>query len=588
MTETVFPVAKESGTYADVFTAAGLAELLASSADGGKVRIVESPARFDVAVDGVLDPVEGVAQWPGYPYLQAKTEAVPSVVSDRVSYQDEKKRVAAFAEARTASRAPGAQANDANLLQIMEANKPRDDWRLLQVLNVLQGFRNTNKVHELLLRMDHARFQADVSRAIHALATGVPSGLDWKTSSVQIFNPNAAKGYGLLKPSGTDRNNRTKEQWTDSFVEWLRYRGYFATACPFFMGSRGEHIRILVPMPADISVAALRAVAAELRQAPLYGSGPKLDARATLELARILIERSEFGDTSGPLTDAARVFLKDRTPARVVSGLAITHFQSLGSARAVSELATLAVPDWFDIHNSEDASAWLQILDEHRRVVSALRDNRSDEMGFLIRYRSFLARRGRAAVDALLDIMGAYGAYLPGARDRGRRLPSFSAQHLHRIVEGMMVDDYLAILDDPGFQAVASAIRRSTVSAQSLKAQRQDHREIRYDLLHEIRRKRSLPTEAPLLEALSDFVASYNYENARRRERGKRAPRNVTTEEFVGLTRLMQHHGASLMGAMLAAYGSCRVAAAAQASTADSDEDVEIIEPTAGETEEEE
>lgn len=117
---------------------------------------------------------------------------------------------------------------------------------------------------------------------------------------------------------------------------------------------------------------------------------------------------------------------------------------------------------------------------------------------------------------------------------------------------------FSAILDDHGFQAVASAVRRSTVSAQALKAMGKDYREIRYDLLSEIRRKRTLPGGTPLLESVSDFVSKYNVENARRREMGKQAPRNVTTEEFASFAALIERHTASTVGALLCAYASCR------------------------------
>lgn len=115
------------------------------------------------------------------------------------------------------------------------------------------------------------------------------------------------------------------------------------------------------------------------------------------------------------------------------------------------------------------------------------------------------------------------------------------------------------ILNDPGFQAVAAAIRRATVSAQVQKAMgNADHREIRYDLLHDLRRKRSLPGTSPLTEAVSDFVSMYNAENARRREMRRPAPLNVTTEEFASFAGLLEKHSASLVGALLCAYGTCR------------------------------
>lgn len=115
------------------------------------------------------------------------------------------------------------------------------------------------------------------------------------------------------------------------------------------------------------------------------------------------------------------------------------------------------------------------------------------------------------------------------------------------------------ILTDQGFQAVAAAVRRATVNAQAQKAMKKsDYREIRYALLHELRRKRSLPGIAPLVEAVSEFVSQYNAENARRREMGKSAPRNITTEEFIAFAGLIERYGASIVGALVCAYGSCR------------------------------
>ena len=116
------------------------------------------------------------------------------------------------------------------------------------------------------------------------------------------------------------------------------------------------------------------------------------------------------------------------------------------------------------------------------------------------------------------------------------------------------------VLADSGFKAVAAAIRSATVNAQAQKAMnRADYREIRYDLLPDLRRKSSLPGNQSLVEAISEFVSLYNVENARRRELGKQAPRNVTTEEFETLVRLIDSHRASTVGPMLCAYGSCRL-----------------------------
>ena len=122
-----------------------------------------------------------------------------------------------------------------------------------------------------------------------------------------------------------------------------------------------------------------------------------------------------------------------------------------------------------------------------------------------------------------------------------------------------MASSLTQILNNEGFQSVAWAVRRATVNAQAQKAMKvKDYREIRYDLLHDLRRTRSLPGNEPFVEAISDFISKYNAENARRREMNKRAPRNVTTDEFLRFAELVQEHQSPLVGALLCAYGSCR------------------------------
>lgn len=117
------------------------------------------------------------------------------------------------------------------------------------------------------------------------------------------------------------------------------------------------------------------------------------------------------------------------------------------------------------------------------------------------------------------------------------------------------------IVNDSGFDAVARAVRQATVTAQNKRARNEEvWREIRYDLLHDIHRTRKVPGNA-FLECISEFISRYNYENARQREitkNPKAAPANVSDEELKSFVALLNQHGASTVGALLAAYGTCK------------------------------
>lgn len=150
----------------------------------------------------------------------------------------------------------------------------------------------------------------------------------WKVNTVQVFLPNAAKGYARLKPDSTGRGDKTKDAWADPFLEWLRYRGYFAATVPVFHGSKGEHIRILAPIPGDITVAAYRSLVREL-PTPRGGSPAKIDSLATLDIARLLIRRSDMAPTVTIEDDDDLVSIQGRAPSDVISGLSVTNYQSL-------------------------------------------------------------------------------------------------------------------------------------------------------------------------------------------------------------------------------------------------------------------
>ena len=546
-----FVIPRTTGTHGDIFAAVGLADLLSGASDS-PVFIRENRAGFAIAAT----LVDAIPQKPGYPFLKPNEKMkVPSGIVDFVDYKAEK--------AKSDRRRKLTQGKSKNSLgpeieQLLEQDKPRPDWRLLQVLNTLQGDETSNRVYAQIIKMKPAEFSQATAAALDSLSTFAPSGLNWPASSVQLFSPNSAKGYSRLKPDSTGRNDKTKEDWTDPFIEWLRYRGYFAVACPFFDGSKAENVRLLCPVPADLSINGLKEICGELRQAGVFGGPPKLDSLATLKLAEILIRRSEeFHDA-----DAAAIIgisILGESPASVISGIAVTHFQSLGNSKAVSSMATLAIPGWFVLNDADDALAFLSILDEHQRVVRSLQDDHSDEIGLLILYRRFLELRGEHSILTLIDFMSRYGTLVLRAREQKRKIAQFSTGNFERLLM-QNAPTLTPVLNDPGFQAVAAAIRSATVSAQAQKAMnRPDYREIRYDLLPELRRKSSLPGNDPLIQALSDFISKYNVENARRRELNKPAPRNITTDEFSALVALIETHRAATVGAMLCAYGSCRL-----------------------------
>lgn len=563
-----FRIRKSTGTHADVFAAVGLADLLRSVQDAGAVRVIEREAEFEIHLPTPMRKtalIDRIPKIPGYPFLKANENVrVPAGIHDVVDYKAEKAKADRRKQVSASTRKNKTKAVDVETQQLIQEEQLREDWRLLQILNTLQGDETANRVHETVIRKRPEQFRSDLANALDAVVSQKPANLDWKVSTVQLFTPIAAKGYSRLKPDSTDRNDKSKEQWADSFIEWLRYRGYFRTACPFFQGQKAEHVRLVCPIPHNISIGAIESVARELRKGGVYGGSPKMDALAVLKLAELLVRHSEeYHDSDAEVFPG--LSLRGKTPAEAISGVMVTHYQSLGNAKAVSAMSSLALPGWFRIESKKDAGDWLAILDEHQRIIRELQDDRSDEIGLLVAYRRLLEKRSESAIWALVEFMERYGPFVMrtnGLRLNGRVrwIRRFTDQHFRRIIMGTNAH-LVEIINDAGFEAVARAVRQATVTAQNRKARgEQVWRDIRYELLHDLHRTRKVPGNA-FIECLMEFISHYNRENARHRETTKNpkaAPANVSDEELKAFLALVDQHGASLVGSLLAAYGSCK------------------------------
>jgi hypothetical protein len=556
-----FRIWKRTGTHADIFAAMGLADVLASIPASS--RITDAGQFFEISVTQDVDElsVRRIGIDAGYLYLQAKpSDEVPAGVSASqvLNLQAETERAKRFQNGRKEARLAGTA-----MPEEMLADKPRNDWRLYKVLNTLQGDGGTNKAIRRILRESPEAWGRTLFQALQSLDNYVSDNSGFEADLVQLFNPHAAKGYARLKPDSTGRNDSTKNEWAEPFIEWLRYRGYFQLACPVSLGPKREHIRVLCPVPRAIGFRMLRAVAADLRGAPIYGCAPKIDCLGVLAIAQILIAKSpEFQQE--PIE-----------PTQLVSGVSIVHYQSMGrqpSQKAVTSIEELALPDWFGLRSPADAELWIDTLGEHSTVLRRLEDKNSDELGMLLQYRRYLEQRGPVATLQLLTFMESYGIFVLRKRAQNQwRHRQFLVSHVEAMLDYKAV--YSEILTNPGFKAIAGALRSATVSAQVLRKNKQDCREIRYDVLPELRRKRTLPTTGPFLEALSDFIATYNVESAKRFESSKRSgTKRVTAEELQSFISLLDaQKDASVIGAMLCAYATCREAQEADVPDAGDD-----------------
>src|SRR5262249_37870816 len=157
-----------------------------------------------------------------------------------------------------------------------------------------------------------------------------------------------------------------------------------------------------------------------------------------------------------------------------------------------------------ELRTAADRELWLRTLDEHDTVVRRLTDSHCDEFALLKQYRRIFQARSEESVQELVNFLVNYGGLLFKTRARDHwSLPQFTIAGMAPILER---DWNLRVaLSNPGFQAVAAAVRSSTVGAQGARhSGKPDHREIRYGLLTDIRQA-GLSGTRELLETVFCF-----------------------------------------------------------------------------------
>src|SRR5215469_10777859 len=213
-----YTVFKRTGTHADTLAAIGAADVLKQL----EPRIVEWEDRFEIQLRRCLFETDLMAVDPGFNYLERPA------------------RAAAHSPARKTVRSRG---RSGRRIRAVPCVSPSDN-RQYAILARLNAYGGPNRVISEFARMTQEEWTRSVWSAFQGRREFVSA-----SPLVQLFNPQSANGYALLKPSGTRRRDKTKNRWAEPFHEWLRFRGYFGGCAGWFAY---HDLRLFCPIPADI------------------------------------------------------------------------------------------------------------------------------------------------------------------------------------------------------------------------------------------------------------------------------------------------------------------------------------------------
>jgi hypothetical protein len=552
-----FRLSKKTGTYADALAVVGLERLL-DLLGAGKARIRDQGGFYELAFGRPIRledlDYEAVHDDPGYRYVKLKENS--PAPPNHLDYSAGREKLLNYRELK---KSLGDHPTEEQQSQLKQA-EPEPRWYLYQNTNVLQGFGPYNKLHEEITKSDSEAFATTLRNKLAALASGQdlseakgkfePGSL----TLAQVFAPSMGKGVNEPKtalpkdPAKISLKVAAKNLKTGKFVDWFdEYLKYLGLEHAANARAVGDDIKLFVMSPGDITAAAMNSLSESFYRLNLPWSSAQIDIQGALGLAQGLVGQLAQGDFEEELGE--------KTPRDYVSGLQTAYFKSLGNARALANTGFIGLPGWFPV-TEENADEWLEILEEHRKVLILLNEERGEEADLLFLYRDFLSATD---VQTLLEFLASYAPHVVRSRERKRFVRQFTTTNLRRLLASMG-GKFKEIVDDPGFRAVAGAIRRATVTEQYHKSQGNQVFDIEYGLFQDFKRKARFPEQ--FIAALSEFVNTYDAQNARREEQlkgkpGRRRPR-LSVGELDRVVELIDRHGSETVAMLLIAYGSAR------------------------------
>ncbi len=449
------------------------------------------------------------------------------------------------------------------LEQALADLKPKPDWTIVTYLGdyrmqaqaihngVVEQWRRTSQdFFGLNLRTILAMFSSMAADhdALAAQWKKATKGTDFgdTVTASQLFNPSMGKGQNRPKSNGLAMGNE-KNFW---LLYYLKAVGLWEAAAP--RNAQNADLRkTYVLAPRRIALNAHRTIFNRFRDRLWNNTSIKMDIMAALLYTDALLDYSTEGENLGIFNDGA---VQD-----LVAGMNVVTYQLLSqNSYTMMNLAFIGLPNWMpQIQTLSDAQEFQAIVQEHMERIGGIDEEKSEGQTLLRCYRDFVSGND---LPRLFDFCTGYAGYLMGEIEHSRfYVKPFSEYNLRRLIE-MTNPKLTPILQSQGFRNIAEAIRRSTVIPQYL-GRKTSRFDIRYGLGSDLKRQSNYADD--FIQALSDFMHSYNDETARVYERTKgKDPsarrKTITTEDIADIVRLIDEYDPKTICNLLVAFGYAR------------------------------
>lgn len=477
-------------------------------------------------------------------------DKLPSDIPDTrfVSYEREREQVNLFYAARE-------KAQDKN----SQFPEPHRHWDIFRAINpaALPGYNGLltdfwkaraalPEIIELLLGL-FSQTPNDIDGAAQAwkqIDSHYGFGIGAWTTCQQIYNPEQGKGQNRVKANGLSIGN------LDGFwlIEWLKLIGFYEAALTRQVRGAKDR-KTFVVVPRELTFADNSAILQRFSSTMRYAeTSTRFDILAAIRYVQTALDYFNEPERRHRLLAARSVSKK------LVGGFHTAFYKDLGNAVATMNASFIALPGWVEITSPDGVRVFKDMLGELEKLVTQFDESHSDAFNLLQSLRDFVSGDD---LTPFFRFTNAFPTYYMGKREQGKYAYALSTDFIERLI--MSTEKSLSeILENPGFQNVAYAIRQSTVTAQYRKKQGERKYDVRYGLGQELARKARY--EGEFVAALGDFLFKYNAENAQVMEtRSGPYRRSVKTTDIDEIVQLIDRFGSQTVANLLIAYGYARV-----------------------------
>ncbi|MCA0335014.1 MAG: hypothetical protein LCH44_13825 [Bacteroidetes bacterium] len=559
-----FKIYKTSGTYSELLEAYGLANLLdeihtRNETIGVKITIEDNGGFYRINLNKPLtdEIVNSLKYFPIFKFIKKGNETViPEGVIDYYDYTEQKKLIDNYKERfnaidknKTLTQEQKRQSKkDLNKEKLSEFGKKIDPE--FDVYREIQGnpYASFTKLFENF-HLHQKEFCILIKEILYTYSQQQNEKRAFKLkdenpTAQQLYNPFQGKGLNKSKANNASMGN-LNSNWVS---ESMKISGALSMmVCQYVKVGSSYDLKIFVPEFNQISYNQSKQILFDFKKNLKSASPVKLDIINIIDLSHKFIQRTpEYN--KGKIKDT-------------IKGFHAAYLKDLGQNKAVANLAFINTPDFIEYKTKEEGREWIEILEEQKRIISGI-EELGDSIQGLQAYRDFLGSTGQLAIDKFNKFSYWYGNYLTQAISKEKYyVRPFQTETLNKFYINMDTQELnlTEIIKNDGFQAVATAIRKSTISLQyTPKDQRKF--EIRYGLAQQLQNKSK--SKEDLATFIGEFIGVYNAETGRFAEKNEKKPEppkapraTVKDGELLEFYQLLDKNSPRLIGALLSSYG---------------------------------